>query len=224
MALEIETTIQSQYAASPRITYLVKAFAGLVMPDDDIQLFYDKIFNFATASGYGLDIWGRIVGIDRKIKDVPSSDKYLGFEAVRSVNEQAETFNNATFYAEGYGGGTYILEDEAYRYLIITKAMANVGTGSLAALNQQLKHLMPDAVVGVLNAGTMKIRIFVQSYLQTYQKNLLLRGDLPPIPAGVGFEILQADPNTFGFQGSGLEGFNSGVFLLNGGRALDVNY
>lgn len=224
MAFEIESTIQSQYAASPRITYLVKAFAGLLVPDADIKLFYDNIFNFETASGYGLDVWGRIVGIDRKMKDVPSSDLYLGFEAQGAVNEQAETFNNATFYTEGYGSSTYILEDAAYRLLINTKAMANVGTGSLGALNQQLHHLMPQAAVGVLNVGTMRIRIYVQSYLQTYEKNLLLRGDLPPIPAGVGFELLQVDPDTFGFQGAGLQGFNSGVFCLNDGRPLDVNY
>ena len=224
MAFEIEQTIQSQYAASPRINALAEGFAQLVMPDADIQLFFDNIFNFETASGYGLDIWGRIVGIGRKIKDVPSSEQYLGFEPQGAVNEQADTFNNATFYAEGSGGGTYILEDAAYRLLINTKAMANVGTGSLAALNQQLHHLMPDAAVGVLNVGPMKIRIYVQSYLQIYEKNLLLRGDLPPIPAGVGFELLQVDPFTFGFYGSGLQGFGAGVFMLNGGEVLNVNY
>ena len=224
MAFDIEETIQSQYAASPRIISLLKGFSGLIDPSPDIQMFFANIFNFATATGYGLDVWGRIVGIDRKIKDVPPSDLYLGFQAINAENPQASTFNNATFYSDAYASTTYILEDTAYRLLINTKAMANVGTGTLAALNQQLHFLLPNARAGVVNVGTMKIRIYAQTYLQVYEKNLLLRGDLPPIPAGVGFELLQVDPQTFGFAGSGLEGFNQGVFALQGGRPIDANY
>lgn len=223
MSFDISQTIQSQYAASPRITSLVTSFYSLINPYPDIKLFYDKVFNFQTAEGYGLDVWGRIVGIDRKIKGVPTSNDYLGF--LNRANDAAVGFDQAPFYSTGgYQSGTYILADEAYRLLINTKAMANVGTGTLADLNRQLHHLLPNANACVLNVGVMKIRILVKSHLYSYEKNLLLRGDLPPIPCGVGFEIYQLAPKTFGFRNSGLQPFNCGIFALNRGKPLNVNY
>lgn len=220
MAFEIEQTIQSQYAASPHITGLAVGFYNLINPYPDIELFYDKVFNLTTAEGWGLDVWGRIVGISRKVTGVPGENDYLGFE--NEYNERAQPFNQAPFYSENWGGTTYRLEDTAYRLLIWTKAMANVGTGSLADLNRQLYYLLninPDnpRSAGVINIGTMKIRIYVIGSLEEYEKVLLRRGDLPPIPAGVGFEFQFLDINTFGFEGSGLQGFDNGVFAQDGG-------
>ena len=156
---DIEVTIQSQYAASPHIIALVNGYFDLIDPYPDIQLFYNNIFNLEFARGVGLDIWGRIVGIERKIKDVPSENNYLGF--YNPANEYAAPFNNAPFFSNDYGGSTYILQDNAYRLLIKTKALANIGTGSLADLNRQLSSLLPNYIVGVRNQGTMLIRIYV---------------------------------------------------------------
>ena len=65
--LDASVTVQSQYAASPTITALVDGVNSLIDPRSDIQLFYDNIFNPATAVGIGLDIWARIVGVERNI-------------------------------------------------------------------------------------------------------------------------------------------------------------
>ena len=60
-------TVQSQYAASPVIRALAESARIRIAPDADIELFYRSVFNIATASGAGLDIWGRILGMGRKV-------------------------------------------------------------------------------------------------------------------------------------------------------------
>lgn len=219
MAFEIEETIQSQYAASPHINSLITGFYDLINPYPDIATFYDNVFNPSTAVGWGLNVWGRIVGVSRKVSGVPSSDDYFGFQ--NDYNAQAHPFAQAPFYADAWSDSVYDVEDAPYRLMIWAKAMANIGTGSLASINQQLAYLFSsddrDIDVGVVNCGTMKVRIYIQGDLEGYERVLLSRGELPPIPAGVGFGLLNIDKHTFGFNGSGLEPFNQGVFCLYGG-------
>lgn len=61
-------TILSQYANSDRITGLIETFFDAVNQTANFDAFYDKIFNLDTAEGYGLDCWGRIVGINRVLQ------------------------------------------------------------------------------------------------------------------------------------------------------------
>lgn len=223
MPFDILETVQSQYAASPHITSLVTNFYDLINPYPDITIFYDNVFNLSTAQGWGLDCWGRIVGIERKISGVPTMRDYFGFDPSPGLNDLITGFDQAAFYnSDELTTGTYFLQDNAYRLLIQTKAAANIGTGSLADLNRQLHSMLPDTPALVLNVGTMKIRIVVEGLLETFERNLLLRGDLPPIPAGVGVELLNYDAMTFGFEGSGLQNFDHGTFVMNGG-AVDAN-
>ena len=70
---ELMPFIQSQYAASVRITSLLQSAKDHILPDADIALFYDCMFNLETAKGYGLDVWGNIVGITRSIQEVTIS-------------------------------------------------------------------------------------------------------------------------------------------------------
>ena len=214
MPFEIEQTVQSQYAASPRINTLAKAFYQAISPQSDIQLFYDKCFNLATAEGWGLDVWGRIVGIERKLKSVYTVDEYLGFDPPNeAVNENLNSFGNAPFFAP-QASDTFNLQDNAYRLLIQVKAMANISNLTLPELNRILSILLPGKDLGVLHVGTMHLRILIHDELEPYQKELLTRGDLPPMPAGVGWQIYEVDQHTFGFSGSGLEPFGQGIFSL----------
>src|SRR6185369_9576404 len=58
-------TIISQYANSPRIDGIVDYYDAWLDQTDNFDDFYDKIMNLQSAEGYGLDVWGRIVGINR---------------------------------------------------------------------------------------------------------------------------------------------------------------
>lgn len=61
-------TILSQYANSPIITGLIERFADALDQTQNISNFFDLMFNLDTAVGYGLDVWGRIVGVNRTLQ------------------------------------------------------------------------------------------------------------------------------------------------------------
>ena len=59
----------------------------------------------------------------------------------------------------------------------------------------------------------MKIRVIFYFYLTSYEIEIFKNYGLLNRGAGVGWEYYQIDPDhTFGFDGSGLQPFNQGVF------------
>lgn len=64
-------TIISQYANSPALTGMIDSFNAAVDTTDDLANFYAWVWNVSTAQGFGLDIWGRIVGVTRTIQTSP---------------------------------------------------------------------------------------------------------------------------------------------------------
>ena len=61
----------SEYANSPTMLALIESFNAAVEASGDVDNFYSWIWNIATAQGFGLDIWGRIVGVNRTINTSP---------------------------------------------------------------------------------------------------------------------------------------------------------
>ena len=71
--------------------------------------------------------------------------------------------------------------------------------------------------VCVIHVGTMRIRFFFDFYLQPFERALIARDDVPPKPAGVGFDLYEVNrAETFGFDGSGLQPFDQGNFAPGG--------
>lgn len=73
-------TILSQYANSDRITGLIETFFAATDQTANFDAFWDNIWNLDTAVGYGLDVWGRIVGINRVLQ--VANDQFFGFAEV----------------------------------------------------------------------------------------------------------------------------------------------
>lgn len=131
-------TILSQYANSPVLTKLIGDFDEYVDQTQNLDAFYDLIWNVDTAQGYGLDVWGRIVGVTR-VLSVPTST-YLGFDEQGST---VGTFGQSPFFMGEPSTGNYLLSDSAFRILIFAKALANISDGSTPSINQILLNLFP---------------------------------------------------------------------------------
>lgn len=136
---DVWTTIISQYANSPILTTLITNFFQYLDQTKNFDDFFDLIWNVDTAQGYGLDVWGRIVGINRVLQ-ISTPGSYFGFEEAGD----AVGFNQAPFYNGAPLTSNYVLSDQAYRKLILTKAMANISMCSMPALNQMLLSLFPN--------------------------------------------------------------------------------
>lgn len=204
----IDAVIQSQYGDSPHIKGVIRGYYNYISPQKDIDLIYDKMINIYTAEGYGLDVWGRIVNIDREFVAVDEQYDYLGFDNTPYNMDRIETFNNAPFYK--VVNGRIRLEDNAYRTYILIKALINISNVSLNSLNYIFSQLFPDTDIKVLHSNTMILRLLVIGVISQAQIGAIK--NIEWLPAGVGLQFYHIITPTFGFRGSGLETFNNGTF------------
>lgn len=201
-----------QYAASPVIQTLV-ADRSSYFSTAWQQSFYDIVWNVDTAQGFGLDIWGRIVVIGRNIQ-VPVTD-YFGF----SVSPQTwSSFGEDSMYSGPTATDTYTLADNAYRVLVLAKALSNITSTDSRSLNQVLQKLFPGRGRAWVNdLGSMSMRIIFEFALEPWEFSVLTNGGVVPRPAGVGVKIAQVPVETFGFSEAGdAQPFNQGTFLSTG--------
>ena len=208
-------TILSQYDNSERLLALVAAMNAAIDPAADIAAFHAAVFDPETAFGWGLDVWGRIVAIPRTLEVEATNIRPFGF-----AGSDLSNFGHGPFAYESKSN-TFVLQDNAYRLLIWMKAASNVTDGSLPDLNRIVHRLFSErGHIAVVHVGTMKIRYVIGFRLQPYERALLLRDDVPPKPAGVGYDLYQVIPkHNWGFAGSGGKNFNHGVFQPYGGPA-----
>lgn len=111
-------------------------------------------------------------------------------------------------------GTTVSLDDDNYRTLILVKALANITATTAPALNQLLTNLFGSSGrVYVTDPGGMEMNIVFEFPLTPTQLAILTESGAVPHPAGVQINIINVIPgDTFGFNGSGLQPFNQGVF------------
>lgn len=206
-------TMLSQYVHSPRLTALIRGMEQAMDPEPALEEWRRRALDVLTADGWGLDQWGRIVDIGRVIA-LSGDDGAFGF-----MGSGLRPFGQGTFHDAGHAAtGTYRLADQAYRDLILLKAAANVSDCSVPSLNRLLARLYGDrGAAYVLDVAPMRIRYVFNFPLRPWERALMGREDVPPKPAGVGYEVLEIDPpHTFGFAGSHLQPFNQGVFAIGG--------
>lgn len=185
-------TIISQYANSPTITALIDYANQNIDPRNNIDDFYDFIWNVNTAQGFGLDIWGSIVQVGRELQiPVIYESDYFGYQ---TPDDDWQPFNQSPFYNRQSGANqTYILADDAYRQLILVKALCNISSVTIPSLNN---------ILTMLFAGRGKCYVVVDSpnnlqycfefALEPFEKAILEQSGAVPRPAGKNIEILDS--------------------------------
>ena len=200
-----DETILSQYSASPHILQLTHDFALRIDPAPDIDTFFEKVFDIESAVGWGLDNWGRILGVPRGVQ-VATVD-WFGY-----YGSGLQPWNNAPWYNDQQATNNYPLTDEAYRKLLLYKAAANIGTADAATINRLLAQIFPtyDHVVDNLD---MTIRAVFNDYLEPVEIGILNTYGALNKGAAVQWVYLSVNPNeVFGFDNSGFQPFDQGVF------------
>lgn len=219
--ISVERTLCSQYANSPTLRALIHNMDAYIDPRADLDAFYNYVFNVQTAKGFGLDIWGRIVGIGRELT-IPGEQTYLGFnEAYTAITALTgpQPFGQAPFYAGVQSTNTYTLSDDAYRTLILTKALSNISDCTAPSINQLLRNLFKGrGRCYVTDTGAMEMRFSFEFALLPFEVAIMTQSGAIPKPAAVFARVLQVDlPNTFGFKEGGGQPFGSGVFFNSSG-------
>ncbi|MEE2979351.1 MAG: DUF2612 domain-containing protein [Pseudomonadota bacterium] len=211
----VEQTILSQYANSPTLVQLIQNMDGYIDPSADIDAFYNLIWNVDTAVGKGLDIWGKIVGLEngRKLA-IPTTEVNLGFSEAGTAS--AAPFDQGVFYSGTPGTQTYVLQDAAFKTLILAKALANITDCSIPSINQLLQNLFAGRGRCYVNdLGNMQMRYTFEFYLQPWEVAIVQQSGVLPRPTGVLASMAQVPtPNVFGFAEAGASAapFDQGTF------------
>lgn len=209
----LEQTIVSQYANSPVLLSLIESMNEWVDPGADIDQFYSMVWDVGTAVGFGLNIWGKIVGVGRLLK-VPLAPQYFGFDEGETQAEDYAPFDQAPFY-NGPTTGSFNLSDVAYRTLILVKALANISNATAPNFNQLLQRLFAGGRrIYALDQGDMQMQVTCEFFLEPYELAILKQSGALPVPAGVGVNLLQVDVSgAFGFEEAGIyQPFDYGTF------------
>src|SRR5690348_15169237 len=91
----VERTIISQYANSATLVQLIENLNTYLDPRPLFDQFYDLVWNIDTAQGYGLDVWGRIVGVERTLT-INTPPTYFGF--YDSLGDSTSRSTPATYF------------------------------------------------------------------------------------------------------------------------------
>jgi len=134
-----QDTVISQYANSPRLLQIIENVFNNLDQTINIEDFFSKMWSIDSAEGYGLDVWGRILGISRTLP--VDAGSYFGF--AEANDDTLVGFDQEPFYNGPPVTDNYALTDSAYRLLLLAKAAANICDGSIPAINQLLMNLFP---------------------------------------------------------------------------------
>lgn len=197
-------TLLSQYASSPSLLALIEGANDAIDPAADITRFFQQVWNLDTATGWGLDVWGRILGVSRNLQ-VPAQIDYFGFQT-DALPERSLPFNVGVFYAGAQSTSTYALSDGAYRSLLYFKAFSNICATTIPSLNFLINRLFGgvtglyvarDYVIDgyfasegsgrafVEDLGNMEMRYVIEFELEPYQSAIVNAPGVLPHPAGV---------------------------------------
>jgi len=183
-----EQTIVSQYDQSPTLNMLAEAFNQWLDPEQNIDNFFTYVWNIDTAVGYGLDVWGRILGVGRIV--AVASGKYWGYAEATSIS--ADPYGQSPFYSGEKLTDNVILDDAGYRTLLLAKAAANICDGSIPAINNILLMLWAGrGNVYVVDNEDMTMQYKFEFAMTPLDISIAQASGILPKPAGVSATVVQ---------------------------------
>lgn len=189
-AFDLWLTIISQYANSPRLTAILVDFFECVDQTADVDAFFDLVMNLNTAQGYGLDVWGRIVGVSRTL--TVSTSTFFGFAQQAPTVDDFAPGGRSPFYSGTPATDNVDLTDVAFRTLILAKALSNISDGSIASINQILLTLFPArGNCYATDGGDMTMTYTFEFALTPVEAAIVASSGVLPKPVGVSATVVQ---------------------------------
>lgn len=202
----LQQSVISQYANSPKLMQLVQNLNTYFNPSALFNQFYNQVWNINTAVGYGLDVWGRILGVSRVL--LVSNGGYFGLTgtggAIAASGDALGGGPSTTpalnpLYSGQPTSGNYALTDPAYRTLLLAKALFNICNGAIPAINQVLINLFLASVPGRTGNAfctdnlnmSMTYTFTVRPLLTPVEVAIITQSGALPKPTGVSNTLVQ---------------------------------
>ena len=191
IAFNARNVILWQYDNAPNFNALIAMKQNFY--DDAVSDFWERwivdVLNIQTANEFGLTLWGFLLNLERPLY----------------TNENGELVPIPT---------------ESYRLLLNAKLYKNSHAPTFSNVNTFIRQIFfnhPDNKSYVQDNLNMSIT-YVLDFFPTAEEEIVLKlNDFLPRPSGVKIASITPIPpqETFGFEGSGLQTFNNGVFVVD---------
>ena len=181
-------TITDQFANSPVILQLVENFGQYFSPSANIEQFFNLIWNIETAEGRGLTIWGEIVNVGNVVT-IEGFDP-IGFEQGGPTYTGVD---QGPFQIGSNVTENFQLTDDAYRQVILAKALFNICNGSTQAINQILLNLFPNrGNCYVVDNLDMSMTYKFDFVLTLVEQAIVAQSGVLPRSTGVSYDVVSA--------------------------------
>ena len=184
----IDLTLISQYAQSPILTQLIDNLGGYFDQTTNWNNFLFDVWSIDTAFGFGLDFWGKVLGVTRYL-ELAVSAQYLGLTGSDGTSS-GHAFDVGVFFDGATATQTYSLPDSDYRTLLLAKAFANIARTCIPVLNQLLMMLFQgygDAYVE--DNGNMQMTYYLGWAPTSIQLAIIEQSGVMPHPTGVAVSV-----------------------------------
>jgi hypothetical protein len=181
-------TLLNEYAETDELVRMIGEFNAAVDPTENLDNFYDTMWNLLTAVGYGLSIWGNIVGAPRTLPVTGTTGQpTFGFN--ESGNDWVG-FGGGPFTQGAALGNNVTLTDAQYRPLVLAKCATNIWNGSIPKLNAILLALFQGrGSVYVRDGLNMSLTYVFNFALTNLDQAIINSSGVLPQPAGVVINI-----------------------------------
>lgn len=184
----INLTVISQFAQSPVLMQMIQNFGQYFDQSANWNNFYQYVWNIANAQGFGLDFWGKVLGVTRYL-EIPVTAEYLGLQGSAGT-ASGFPFDVGVFFDGATDTQTYSLPDPDYLTLLYAKAFANICRCCIPVLNQLLMTLFVgfgDAYV--IDNGNMQMTFYLGWAPTAIQLAILEQSGVVPHPTGVAVSV-----------------------------------
>ena len=211
MTAYLGNTVQKQYSNSVTLLQLLSDFDQWCDLTLFTEAFLANVWDISTAVGFGLDIWGRILGQSRNLQITQTPSDNFGFNINSHPGTQWMPWSQAPFYGgQSAGTVTFPLQDAYYRQLLLVKAAANIATCDCPSINALMRAMFGTrgpCFVGYDLTHPMDIGYHFNFFPTPVEKSIIESG-LFPQPAGTSVTYIY---ETLSFEPFGFAGMNGGA-------------
>ena len=208
--------VSQQYKESTRLLDTLSLFIA-ELTEIQTEIFrMMATWNLDDATGWGLDVIGRIVGLDRPRVDATIFG-YFGYAGAGAPlsygDEDLPEVGGRYLSINSFDVGSVLMEDEDYRIHIRAKILKNQTSAKPEEVIEIIHTIFPDVPWAELHPqGLASASITFGRLLSSIEIGLVTGTDLLPRPAGVSIAYAHATGVPFGYAGSPGSAYGAGAY------------
>lgn len=203
-----------QYDNAPYLNEVMDLFDSFVKENGENfwKKWESNVFNLKTANTFGLEVWGRILGVERtmlspdnfgidndgnlRLFNIGTRQWYLIWQANPQYRVSLDGINQVSNIG---------ISDETYRRVLLSRFFTYYMRGTLPEIQTYFELLFPESQVQVSSNNDMTYDIIFLNALSNEDFNVLTLDGIIPEVAGVRANRITIS-RTFGFRNEGAGG------------------